>query len=105
MSRRSNKRRRSRYFIVRFTEEEFNAVTAMAAKAGLAAAFTSADDKTLRQILGQLGRVGNDLDQIARALNAGEQASLPDLPAALRAYLEIHKAILEALGKKPGPDP
>jgi hypothetical protein len=57
------------------------------------------------RILGELGRVGNNLNQIARALNAGEQARLPELKEALRAYMAIRDAIFEALGKKPGPGP
>ncbi len=56
-------------------------------------------------ILGELGRVGNNLNQIARALNAGEQARLQELKDALRAYLVLRNAIFEALGKKHGPAP
>ncbi|HVA89571.1 MAG TPA: plasmid mobilization relaxosome protein MobC [Chloroflexota bacterium] len=118
----SDKRRRLRQSLVRWTDEEFNALAAKADKAGLAiAAFMRAaalgdagpraqrrppaDHKALRQILGELGRVGNNLNQIARALNAGEQARLPELKDALRAYMAIRDAIFEALGKKPGPVP
>src|SRR5882724_7925049 len=118
----SDKRRRIRQSLVRWTEEEFNALAAKADKAGLAvAAFMRAsalgdpgpraqrrppaDHKALRQILGQIGRIGNNINQIARALNAGERTSLRDLPQALRAYLAIRDKIFEALGKKPGPAP
>ncbi|WP_263350001.1 MobC family plasmid mobilization relaxosome protein [Acidicapsa acidisoli] len=118
----SDKRRRPRQSLVRWTDEEFNAVSAKADKAGLAiAAFMRAaalgdpgpraqrrppaDHKALRQILGQLGRIGNNLNQIARALNAGEQIYLPELKDALRAYIAIRDVIFKALGKKPGPDP
>jgi len=58
-----------------------------------------------RGILGELGRAGNNLNQIARALDAGEQARLPELKEALRAYLAIRDAIFTALGEKPGPLP
>jgi hypothetical protein len=116
----SDKRRRLRQSLVRWTDEEFNAIAAKADKAGLAiAAFMRAaalgdagpraqrrppaDHKALRQILGELGRIGNNINQIARALNTGVQASLPDLQKALRAYLDLRRAILNALGKDPGP--
>jgi len=118
----SDKRRRLRQSLVRWTDEEFNALAAKADKAGLAvAAFMRAaalgdagpraqrrppaDHKALRQILGELGRVGNNLNQIARALNAGEQAHLPELKDTLRAYLVLRDAIFAALGKKTGPGP
>jgi hypothetical protein len=118
----SDKRRRPRQTLVRWTEEEFNAIAAKADKAGLAcAAFMRAaalgdpgpraqrrppaDHKALRKILGELGRIGNNLNQIARALNAGELASLPELKEALRAYMAIRDAIFEALGKKLGLNP
>jgi hypothetical protein len=116
----SDKRQRGKIQPVRCTLEEFNAIAAKADKAGLSTAGfmraaalgdpgpraqrrPPADHKALRQILGHIGRIGNNINQIARALNAGEQASLKDLPAALRAYLDIRKAIFEALGKNPGP--
>src|SRR2546426_5457825 len=118
----SDKRRRIRQSLVRWTEEEFNAIAAKADKAGLAvAAFLRAaalgdpgpraqrrppaDHVALRQILGHLGRIGNNLNQIAHALNASQKASLPELRAAIRAYLEQRDALFKALGKTPAPDP
>ena len=118
----SDKRRRIRQSLVRWTDEEFNALAAKADKAGLAvAAFMRAsalgdagpraqrrppaDHKALRQILGELGRIGNNLNQIARALNARQQLRLPELKEALRAYLVLRDAIFQALGKKHGPAP
>ena len=122
MSSGSDKRQRPSQSLVRWTNEEFARVAAKADKAGLAmAAFIRAatlgdagpraqrrppaDHKALRQILGELGRVGNNLNQIARSLNALELISLPELKDALHAYIEIRDAIFEALGKKPGPRP
>jgi Mobilization protein NikA len=107
----SDKRRRLRQSLVRWTDEEFNAVAAFMRAAALGDAGPRAqrrppaDHKALRQILGELGRVGNNLNQIARALNAGEQARLPELKDALRAYMTIRDAIFAALGKKPGAVP
>ena len=118
----SDKRQRGKIQPVRCTLEEFKAIAAKADKAGLAiAAFMRAaalgdpgpraqrrppaDHKALRQILGELGRIGNNLNQIARALNARQQIRLPELKEALRAYLTIRDAIFQALGKKHGPAP
>jgi hypothetical protein len=58
-----------------------------------------------RTILFQLRRIANRIDRIARALNAGEEAKLPELREALRDYADISKRILAALGKNNGPDP
>ncbi|HEV2521692.1 MAG TPA: plasmid mobilization relaxosome protein MobC [Candidatus Acidoferrales bacterium] len=118
----SDKRRRTRQSLVRWTEEEFNAIAAKADKAGLAvAAFMRAsalgdagpraqrrppaDHVALRQILGHIGRIGNNLNQITRALNAGELVRVPELKEVLLACLGIRDAIFEALGKKHGPVP
>lgn len=116
----SEKRQRDKVLRIRCLQEEFKAIVAKADKAGFSTgAFARAcllddpgpraqrrppaDHKALRQILGHVGRIGNNINQIARALNAQETASLEDLPEALTAYLDIRKAIFEALGKNPGP--
>jgi len=118
----SNKRQRGKIQPVRCTLEEFNAIAAKADRAGLSTAGfmraaalgdagpraqrrPPADHKALRKILGELGRVGNNLNQIARTLNTGGLASPPELIEALRAYIEIRNAIFEALGKNTGPEP
>lgn len=64
----------------------------------------SADHAVLRQLLGELGRVGNNINQIARALNSGQPADLPQLKEALTAYLGVRNAIYRALGKDPDDD-
>lgn len=118
----SDKRQRNKRNTVRWSDDEFNRAAAKADNAGLGlAAFMRtatlgdagpraqrrppADHKALREILGHVGRIGNNINQIARALNAGEKASLPDLKKALSAYLDIRNAIFTALGKDPGPGP
>src|SRR3989304_1834872 len=94
----SDKRRRTHQSLVRLTDEEFADISARADKAGLAvAAFMRAavlgtpgpraqrrppaDHRALRQILGQVGRIGNNINQIARALNSEDKAKLRELPA------------------------
>jgi hypothetical protein len=56
-------------------------------------------------ILSELGRVGNNLNRITRALNDGEQARFPELKEGLLDYLAIRAAIFTALGKKHRFDP
>lgn len=114
----SDKRQRAKQALVRFTDEEFAFLAARADRAGLThAAYiratvlgtpgpraqrrAPADQEALRAALGQLGRVGNNLNQIARVLNAGEDHDPAELREALAAYLEVRDAILAALGKKP----
>src|SRR6267378_4095416 len=116
----SDKRQRGKIQPVRCTLEEFKAIAAKADKAGLsAAAFMRAaalgdpgprsqrrppaDHKALRRILGELGRVGNNINQIAYRLNTGQKTPPPELRQALAAYLEIRNAIFDALGMKRAP--
>ena len=118
----SDKRQRGKIQPVRCTLDEFNAIAAKADRAGLAvAAFMRAaalgdpgpraqrrppaDHVALREILGHLGRIGNNINQIARGTNTGVQASLAELNEARRACQDMRKAIYEALGKDPGPGP
>lgn len=124
----SETRQRTKRRSVRFTADEFNRIADRADNSGLGfAAFMRAaaldgnagpraqrrppaDHKALRQLLGHVGRIGNNVNQIARALNAGEKASLSELREALGAYLDIRNAIFAALGKdplgkNPGPGP
>jgi len=111
----SDKRQRNRRITLRYTDDEFNRIAAKADRAGLAvAAFLRAsaldgdagprarrrppvDHKALRQLLGECGRVGNNIHQIARRLNMDGTFDHPELQAALIAYLEIRDAILRAL--------
>ena len=118
----SEKRQRTKRLSVRFTADEFNRLADRADQAGMGSAALlraaalgeagpraqrrpPADHRALRQLLGHAGRIGNNINQIARALNNGEDANLPDLQEALHAYLDIRNAILDALGKTHAPDP
>ena len=56
-----------------------------------------ADHVALRKLLGECGRVGNNINQIARRLNADGPLDIPELRATLAAYLDIRAAILRAL--------
>jgi len=114
----SNKRQRGETVTVRLTKDERATLDTLASRSGLAAgAFMRAaafgdtgpraqrrppaDHQVLRRILGELGRIGNNINQIARRLNADQQISIPDLRQALSAYLDLRDAIFDALGMKP----
>lgn len=118
----TDRRQRTALIPVRCTPEERDAIAAKADRAGLAAgAFLRAaalgdagpraqrrppaDAQELRRLLGDLGRVGSNVNQIARALNRERQVEVPELRAALRAYLDLRSAILSALGLSPGKEP
>jgi len=119
----SDKRQRNKRSYIRWTSDEFNQAAAKADNCGLSfAAFLRAavldgdtgaraqrrppiDHKALRQSLGEVGRVGNNINQIARALNSGEKANLPELQEVLRDCIDVLNRINAALGKKHGPDP
>jgi hypothetical protein len=110
----SDKRQRDETVTVRLTKDERDALDALSSRSGMAAgafmraaAFGDAgpraqrrppaDHKALRQLLGECGRVGNNLNQIAKRLNEGESVNIPELREALAAYLDIRAAILRAL--------
>src|ERR1700687_710062 len=117
----SEKRQRNKRVTFRLFDDEFNKIAAKADRSGLtfgafmrAAALDGdggpraqrrppADHKVLRQLLGEAGRSGNNVNQIARALNSGDRVNLPELQEALRACIDTQNRINEALGKKHGP--
>jgi hypothetical protein len=122
MSSGSDKRQRPRQSLVRWTSEEFARAAAKADKAGLtmaafirAATLGDAGPRAQRRptVLKELliralalhGRYGNNMNQIAHSGNAGNPVDLPELRRALKQWGEVRDALLEALGKKPGPGP
>ena len=120
----SDKRQRTEQVKTRLTPGELAELTAMADRAGMttgaflrAAAFGSpgvrsqrrlpVDATLLRQVLGHLGRIGSNLNQIARRLNEGALAhtQLPELAEALRDFARLRDMIYAALGKAPDEAP
>src|SRR5262249_15881000 len=102
--------------------EEFNAIGAKADRAGrTVGAFLReialgnaglraqrrppTDHVLLRQILGQLGKIGSNFNQIAHRLNAGDQPHFPQLKKTLKDRRESRDQILQAVGKDSGPEP
>ena len=116
----SQKRQRYKQIKTPCTLEEFNAIAAKAEAADMTRAAWSrasmlgdagprakrrlpTDQKALLQILGQLGRIGGNINQIAKQLNTGEKAHIPELRHAMKAYLDIRNTIFAALGLNPNP--
>lgn len=118
----TDKRQRGVTVTVRLTAEERARLDELSSRSGLAAgAFMRAatfgnpgpraqrrppaDHEALRRILGELGHVGSNINQIARAVNTDPQgADLSALPEALAAYLQIRDAIFDALGMRTAHD-
>jgi hypothetical protein len=111
----SEKRQRDRQVKIRCDDDEFEAISANADRAGLSLAGYAraamlgdagprarrrrpADQAALLQILGQVGRIGGNVNQIAKQLNKRDKLRVPELRNALKAYLAIRAAIYEALG-------
>jgi hypothetical protein len=113
----SDKRQRGETVTVRLTKDERDTLDALSSRSGMAAgafmraaAFGDAgpraqrrppvDHVALRQLLGECGRVGNNLNQIAHNLNAGRPVNVPELRAALAAYLDIRAGHCQINGDK-----
>ncbi|MEP9389982.1 plasmid mobilization relaxosome protein MobC [Mesorhizobium sp. KR9-304] len=91
--------RREKVAHIRFSEDEFSAVEAVASRTGLSVSafvrslalegagekpFLSPADRAIIQLLGQdMRAVGNNLNQVARALNTGRSVERADLVAAV----------------------
>lgn len=116
----SETRQRVRQVKARFTDAEHAAFLARADKAGLAAAAflraaalgdagpraqrkVPADAQALREVLGHLGKIGSNLNQIARYLHTGGSAEvvLTDIRDVLADHARIRDRLYEALGKTP----
>ena len=114
MSSGSEKRRRGDTITVRVTPDERATIDERSMEQGLtigaymrAAALGDpgprakpripVDAKLLRRLLGEVGRVGNNLNQIAKRLNSGHQVAPKELAAALEAQEALRAAILHIL--------
>ena len=115
----SEERQRSRQTLVRWSEEEFQDVDSRAGAARLtlpswlrelaleelkrqtrSTRRAPLDRAELAKILGQLGKIGGNMNQIAHAAHLGLGAQL-QLNAALKDLRAVLPVILEALGRKP----
>lgn len=118
MSSGSDKRQRNRRIIIRCTDSEYATIIDRADRAGLfASGYVRAialgnpgpralrrppvDRQELVRLLGELGRVGNNLNQIARALNSFNAPPHEEITAAVHAFLEMRALVHAALGRTP----
>lgn len=118
MSSGSDKRQRQLALRVRLSETEHSALSEAADRAGLSLAGYArslllaaeplrqsrrppATKAELAMILGHLGKVGSNVNQIARASNSETIIAASELVAASEAILAMRDAIMVALGRVP----
>ena len=118
MSHGSEKRVRDRILTVRLSGDERTAIDEAAERAGLVTGSYArqallgapaprqvrrpvAERRELARILGQLGHIGGNLNQLAKAANSGVIVYTGEIDAALRGLAEARNAILKALGHEP----
>ncbi|HUA76338.1 MAG TPA: plasmid mobilization relaxosome protein MobC [Acetobacteraceae bacterium] len=116
MSHGSERRARTDHLTVRLTPEERAAIDEMADRAGLAAGSyvrqavfgaprprqvrrPPVERRELARLLGQLGHIGGNLNQIAKAANSGDGIDRIDLSEAVAGLAVVRDAILQALGR------
>ncbi|MEJ1960028.1 MAG: MobC family plasmid mobilization relaxosome protein [Gammaproteobacteria bacterium] len=119
--RRSEKRQRTAWVKFRCTAEEKAAGRERASRAGLTegayarAAYLGEGDPgpraqrtppvhhvLLREVLGHMGRIGNNVNQIAHRLNADGGHAPEAVIEAMGYYKQVRDAIFAALGMNPG---
>jgi hypothetical protein len=116
----SGKRRRGIVLTARFNEAEARAIRGKADATGLSVGALvrhalldvappharhrpSVDHQAVARLLGELGKIGSNVNQIAHHLNAGRPASRVQnsIEVALRDLMELRLACLQALGREP----
>ncbi len=114
----TEKRQRNKVLQVRLTDAEFAQIEAMADRAELTPASLArlilldapaprakrrpaVNTTQVAKMLGELGKVGSNLNQLTHKANAGLPVSIATLETALRDVSAIRTACMEALGRKP----
>jgi hypothetical protein len=114
----TEKRARETHLTVRLSADERAAVDAAAERAGLTAGSYArqamlgapaprqvrrppVERKELARLLGELGKIGSNLNQLAKAVHEGLVVYSGEIDAALGGLLEVRAAILAALGRAP----
>jgi hypothetical protein len=115
----SETRQRQKALRIRLTEAEHATIEAACERAGLSLAgyarsqLLSAppvrqarrppvERAELARLLGELGKIGSNMNQIARVLNGGGDGVLGDFTAVQTDIAEIRAVIMLALGRAPG---
>lgn len=116
----SEKRQRTASILIRLTDEERAAVEDAASRAGLTLASYARgqmlggpqpragrrppiETRQLARILGELGKIGSNINQLARAKNMDflTPADRADLEAETQALRALRGYLMEALGRAP----
>jgi len=114
----SEKRARKRHLTVRLTDDERAAIDLAAEAAGLmpgsyarqvmlggpaprAVRKSPVERRELVRLLGELGKIGSNLNQIAKSLNTGVVVYEVEIAVALRAVMDMRDAVMLALGREP----
>ena len=118
MSHGSEKRARTAHLTIRLTPGERAYIDEAADRAGLMtgsyargmvlggpaprqARRPPVERRELARLLGELGKIGGNLNQLARAANTGVVVYENEIDTALRGLAEVRDAILKALGRAP----
>jgi len=114
----SETRIRNRHLTIRLSDEERAAIDEDAERAGLMAGSYAREvllrtkpprqirrppvERTaLARLLGALGQIGNNINQLAKASNSGDVADRTALQGALTDLRAMRDAVLRALGRDP----
>ncbi|MEI9990193.1 MAG: plasmid mobilization relaxosome protein MobC [Rhizomicrobium sp.] len=114
----SEKRVRTRIFPIRLSDEERAIVEAKAERAGLTPSSYArqilldapaprqvrrppVERRELARLLGELGKIGGNLNQLAKAANQGLTVYQNEILLALGGLKVVREAILRALGREP----
>ena len=118
MSHGSEKRLRTKHLTIRLTPEERAAIDQAADRAGLTPGSHArqtvlgapaprqvrrppVERRELARLLGELGHIGGNLNQLAKAANTGDGVDGVALAEALGGLQAVRDAILKALGRDP----
>lgn len=118
MTQGSEKRARTQHLTIRLSPEERSALDEAAARAGLTSGSWArqvllgapaprqvrrppVERRELVRLLGAVGHIGGNLNQLAHASNSGFPVLRSELKAALDGLTDIRTAILRALGRDP----
>jgi hypothetical protein len=114
---RSETRQKGRVVPFRVSPDEYTELTRLAEREGLslgsyvrsrslekpttrAVRRPVVEEAVLSKLVAQLGRIGNNLNQIARGIHFGERFTQEEIQTALAQHRQILAAVIEALGRK-----
>lgn len=118
MSSGSEKRARDKHLTIRLSADERARIDADAARAGLMPGSYArqvllgapmprqvrrppVERRELARLLGELGHIGGNLNQIARSVNFGDGVDMYEMTHVLTDLGPVRDAILRALGREP----